>query len=109
MKVFIVLALACVAASRDYDIDCDNVNPEAKKFVEEGIPSNLVFMISKTTCPYCTRAKQTLFKDIGESLELSTFHPYVFSFKFKKFSIWYRILARSFRLQVCVAKIRLVL
>ena len=73
MKVFIVLLLASVVAGQDYDIDCDNVNPEAKKFVDEGIPSALVFMISKTTCPYCTRAKQTL-KDIGEWLLLPIVH-----------------------------------
>ena len=73
MRVFIVLVLACVVAGRDYDIDCDKVNPEAKKFVEDGIPSALVFMISKTTCPYCTRAKQTL-KDIGGFLDLSSFN-----------------------------------
>ena len=66
MKVFIALALSCVVAARDYDIDCDNVNPEAKAFVDNGIASSpMIFMISKTTCPYCVRAKQTL-KDIGE-------------------------------------------
>ena len=65
MKTLIGLVLlACVVAGRDYDIDCDNVNPLAKKFVDDRIPSALVFMISKTTCPYCIRAKKTL-NEIG--------------------------------------------
>ena len=64
MKTLIAVLLVCAVAGRDYDIDCDNVNPLAKKFVDDRIPSALIFMISKTTCPYCTRAKKTL-SEIG--------------------------------------------
>merc|ERR1712078_187539 len=51
------------------DFDCLTVFRMASTFVDEAIAANKVVVFSKTTCPFCTKAKSAL-RSIGAEFEV---------------------------------------